>query len=171
MRKQFSSVAELIDHDICAMLASNEFDDALWLLLCGFVDSPSDLYRYDPPVRVYYASRLLQWEVGNGGFAQAAYNIPDWFDLAAQGYEALKRPQAAQLIREAIKLLPAERDTLKRKGLYTATIGRDFDHFRESRITALDDRIPQDDWEIDDQRVEYVRKHRDAFRKVGTHET
>ena len=166
MNHQWKSIRELIDLDEESPMDSDEFDTALWLLLCDKISSPESLQRYELPVSVYYASRFLQWEVGNGGFAQAAYNIPEWFRLAADGYAKLEKPNAAQLIKDAMKLLPGERDELERKGLFAATIGSVFDHFRESRMAALDDRIPEDEWWIDHERVAYVRKHRDAFRAL-----
>lgn len=166
MNERFTSIAELIDFDDNSAMDVDEFDTALWLLLCDKITSPDDLQSYELPVRVYYASRLLQWEVGNGGFAQAAYNIPEWFALAADGYKILGKPKAAQLIQDAMKLLPHEQNELKQKGLFAGTIGEVFAHFRQSRMAALDERIPEDEWEIDHERVAYVRKHRDAFRLV-----
>jgi hypothetical protein len=41
-----------------------------------------------------------------------------------------------------------------------------FRHYSESDMTALDSRIPDDEWWIDEQRVAYVRKNRDAFRGI-----
>lgn len=61
----------------------------------------------------------------------------------------------------------AERETLGDKGLLASRdVGEVFKHFRESQIAALDKRIPPDEWEIDDERVEFVRRNRDAFRTV-----
>lgn len=146
-------------------MASSEFDDALWLLLCDL--SLRELEQLPPPVRHYFASRYLQWDVGNGGFAQAAYNIPEFFGPAADGYEALGYRDAARLIRDAMKYLPKERAELERKNLLSATIDKVFDHFNESRMAAFDAKIREMPWEIDAERVAYVRKHRDVFRSLG----
>jgi hypothetical protein len=41
-----------------------------------------------------------------------------------------------------------------------------FRHFSESDMATLDTRIPDDEWYIDEERVAYVRKNRDAFRGI-----
>jgi hypothetical protein len=173
----FTTVDALFDHDEASPLEWNTFDDELWSLLCGRIADPSEFDNYPRPVRVYIATRWLQWEVGNGGFAQAAYNGPEWFEMAAIGYADLGKPKAVALIKEALQMLSNERDTLMRKGLNDITLlqrteGQDkaiqevFRHFTESDMAALDDRIPDDEWWIDEQRVAYVRKNRDAFRGI-----
>jgi len=167
MKPDFTSVAALIAHDETSPMERDNFDDALWLLLCEKVTSPEDLEAFRPPVGVYFASRYLEWEVGNGGFAQAAYNIPGWFELAAIGYAALGKPKAVQLIREAQALLTNERKVSENKGLLNgAAIGDVFSHFNESSMAVLDTRIPEDEWWIDDERVDYVRNNKDAFRQI-----
>jgi hypothetical protein len=111
------------------------------------------------------------------GFAQAAHNIPEWFEMAAIGYAALGKPKAVALIKEAPQMLSNERDILMRKGidgfaLLYRTQGHDktfhevFRQFSESDMAALDARIPGDEWWIDEQRVAYVRKIRNAFRDI-----
>lgn len=173
----FATVAALFHQDEASPLEWTTFDDELWGLLCEKITDPSEFDNYPRPVSVYFASRWLQWEVGNGGFAQAAYNGPEWFEMAAIGYADLGKPKAAALIKEALQMLSNERDTLMRKGLNDAALlqrtkGQDeairevFRHFSESDMTALDDRIPDDEWWIDEQRVAYVRKNRDAFRGI-----
>jgi len=167
MKLPFKSISALIDYDATSPMDSGEFDDNLWILLCKKIGSPKDLEAFRHPVAVYYASRLLEWEVGNGGFAQAVYNIPDWFEYAAIGYAALGKRKAVQLIRDALALLKGEREDLKEKRLLDGTtIGELFAHFSESRMIELDKRIPEDEWWIDDERIEYVRKNKDAFREV-----
>lgn len=152
-----------MEADEVSALKSTEFDDELWLLLTDRISSPEAAAECPAPVAVYFASRLLQWDVGNGGFAQAAYNIPEWFPLAEAGYRALGRLDSAALIREAIRMLPLERANLKRKGLMSETIGQVFQHFQGSRMARLDKRIVEADWYIDDERVAYVRRHRHVF--------
>jgi len=167
MRRLFTNIDALLDQDEASPLERGTFDDALWLLLSGRITDPSQLDNYPHPVGVYLASRWLQWEVGNGGFAQAAYNIPEWFEMAAIGYAALGKPKAVALIKEALQMLSSERDILMRKGLLNDTTIREvFRHFSESDMAALDARIPDDEWEIDEERVAYVRKNRDAFRGI-----
>lgn len=64
-------------------------------------------------------------------------------------------------------LLPEEEEELERRGLYRATIGRVFEHFRNGRMAALDARIVSADWEIDELRVVNVRQHRAVFATSG----
>jgi hypothetical protein len=160
---KFKSVRELLEQDAQSPLPSSEFDDQLWLLLSRRIQNLQDLHNIAPEIGIYYASRYLQWEVGNGGFAQAAYNIPEWFASAADGYEALGKAKSAALIRKAMKLLPAERLDLEDKGLFRATIGRVFEHFSKSRMVRLDELIDSEDWYVDSDRVEYVRSNRNSF--------
>jgi hypothetical protein len=173
----FTTIDALLDQDEALPLKWSTFDDELWMLLSGRITDPSQFDNYPRPVGVYLASRWLQWEVGNGGFAQAAYNRPEWFEMAAIGYAALGKLKAVALIKEALQMLSNERDTLRRKGLDNfallyRTEGHDktyrevFRHFRESDMAVLDTRIPDDEWWIDEERVAYARKNRDAFRGI-----
>jgi hypothetical protein len=169
MNRRFTTVDGLLDQDEASPLEWSTFDDELWLLLSERITSPSQLAGHPPPVAVYFASRWLGWEVGNGGFAQAAYNIPEWFEMAAAGYAALGKPNAVALIKDALQILSKEREILERKGLLSNPqiklheISR---HFNESDMNALDAQIPDDEWWIDEERVAYVRKNRAAFRGI-----
>jgi hypothetical protein len=165
--RQFDTIAALFDEDAARPMSLSDLDDALWLLLIAKIAEPAELARYEPPVGVYLASRWLESEVGNGGFAQAAYNIPQWFELAEAAYAALGKRRAAALIRDARRLLPAELALLDAKRLRDgATIEEVFRHFDESALAALDQQIPEDEWWIDDERIEYARRHQSSFRKV-----
>ena len=163
----FTTVDALFDQDEASPLEWSTFDDELWSLLCERITDPSECDSYPRQVRVYFATRWLQWEVGNGGFAQAAFNIPEWFEMAAIGYAALGKPNAVALIKEALQMLSNERDTLMRNGLLNdTTIHEVFRHFSETDMAALDSRIPENEWWIDEERVAYVRKNRGAFRGI-----
>jgi hypothetical protein len=83
------TLQEVLEDDLESQIADGELDDAVWLDLSKEITVPSELQRFELPVTVYFASRLLQWEVGNGGYAQAAINVPEWFELAALGYRKL----------------------------------------------------------------------------------
>jgi Domain of unknown function (DUF4375) len=147
-KSRFSSVAELLQTDAAETLDDGEFDDQLWLLLTSRIESPADLRGLPAEVGVYYASRLLQWEVDNGGFAQAAGNIPEWFSLAEAGYLALGKSKAAVLIRKARGFLSEDDDELS---------------MREDMFEQLDAELSKLEWEIDVDRVRYVRQHRSVF--------
>src|SRR5262245_16504240 len=108
MKSKYASIAALMQADERGELEDTVFDDELWTFVANKVGGPEDRERFADPVIVYFASRYLEWEVGNGGFAQAAYNIPEWFPLAAWSYDALGLEKAGDVIREASALLPKE---------------------------------------------------------------
>lgn len=142
----YKSVKALLDADSKTPLEASTFDDELWLLLNAKIDNPNDLKKYPEAVGVYFSSRYVQWEVGNGGFVQAAENVPEWLAPAASSYQALGKPKSAALIRKAMSIIQtASESTL------------------EAQREALDQEIPADEWEIDDERVEFVRDHRSDF--------
>ena len=147
-KPKYPSIQALFAADASAPLADSELDDQLWLLLCNRIRSPIDLDGQPSAVAVYYSSRLLQWEVGNGGFAQAAYNVPDWFSHAATAYEVLGRKPFSLLILEALKLIPSDPDALEAL---------------EGAFEELDGQLDGIDWEIDELRISYVRSQRSAF--------
>ncbi|MBI3854462.1 MAG: DUF4375 domain-containing protein [Planctomycetes bacterium] len=155
-----------MDEDERSPLPLKELDDALWLLLLDRISSIEDVPRFPRPVLLYFASRYVQWDVGNGGFAQAAYNIPEWFGLAREWYRVMGKTSSESLLEEALRLIPDEAAEHGKKGLRHGTIAEVFAHFDESRMSALDERIISRDWEIDDERVEYVRRNRDSFLQV-----
>src|SRR5512134_3828974 len=88
-----------------------DFDDAVWGVLCNIVDfdAPDSIVTLPEPVWVYFTTRLLEWEVGNGGFAQAVMNIPDWFELAVKGNEIFGKPHLAAFIRSVAEFSIGER--------------------------------------------------------------
>lgn len=145
----YQSLTALLDADAKTPLDADDFDEELWLLLTKKIDRPDDLTKYPAAVGVYFASRCVQWEVDNGGFVQAAENVPAWFPLAASGYQTLGKPKSAALITKAMAILrTASDDSL------------------ESQLEALNKEIPADEWSIDGDRVEYARKHRRDFALV-----
>ena len=130
MRHKFTSVAALMDADERGELDDSTLDDELWVFLNERISTPQDGSHFPKPVLLYYASRYVQWEVGNGGFAQAAYNIPEWFELGSLGYDELGLHRFAALIREAMALLPGE----NRETTFDAEeIGELFEQFAESK--------------------------------------
>jgi hypothetical protein len=125
-------------------LSDVEFDDLLWCFMIdrgGPVEHPE---KSSGPVRDYVASRWMEWEVGNGGFAQAAYNIPDWFDAAADGYTAVGLPRAAARIRAARELIDEGKAQFTRGP--QATIKKVFAEFVESDLTELDEGLDAIGW-------------------------
>ncbi len=129
--------------------------DALWVAACGLkIPVPTD--GQIDPVTVYFATNVLELQVSNGGFAQAAMNVPEWFETAARSYELLDRPKLAAFVREA-----AEVERLERKRIDAARAGGledAFAYFREETFHTFDDRLEEVGWwENDELRLAYVR--------------
>ncbi len=140
------------------------FDDVLHTVLSYHLMDLGDLNAAPRPVALFYAARTLEFDVGNGGFAQAAYNYPDWFGLAAEGYRAFDLPLAAERIEKARTLLPGERR------LFTATrIGHLFEQFQESRLAKLDSDLDGCGWWAIEARIAYAVRHKDSFLAPGYH--
>jgi hypothetical protein len=160
MKNKYESIAALMELDERGELEDTQFDDELWMFVANQMGGPEDRERFADPVVVYFASRFLEWEVGNGGFAQAAYNIPEWFPLAAWGYDQLGLEKAGDLIREAISLLSKE----NRENTFTASdIGELFSQFSESELAKLDKRLDECGWWAMETRLKYVRENRASF--------
>ncbi|MFY7940757.1 MAG: DMP19 family protein, partial [Burkholderiaceae bacterium] len=132
-------------------------DDLLWYFMTergGPAESPDNSTG---PIRDYVASRLIEWEVGNGGFAQAAYNCPEWLEAAAQGYDRLALPKAAERIREACRHIANEpNEFTKEPG---TTIEKVFSEFSESNLSKLDEGLNEIGWWAIEKRIAYVRKN------------
>jgi hypothetical protein len=154
------TLKELMEADAKGEVSDEDFDTWLWLILCERIASVQDLAKWPEPVQTYFASRNLQWEVGNGGFAQAAMNIPEWFQEAAKGYERLGKPRCAALIQDAMRILESERSRLTAAG---ATLEKAFEYFDDSPFDSIDDRLDEVGWWSDKDRIDYVRNHRAAF--------
>jgi hypothetical protein len=163
---RFADVKTLMDADESRPLEDDDFDTELWKLLCDRVESLDSLKEWPPEVIAYYASRLMEWEVGNGGFAQAAYNIPDWFAPAAEGYEMLDLPAAAERIRVAQELALGDREKFSFLRRRQARIHKVFQAFEESRLNELNGGLDALGWWATDTRLAFVRRNRPAFRRI-----
>jgi len=108
-----ASLRELLEQDAVTPLDDDDFDHAVFCGLLDRISTPRDLEQFPPQVGFYFASRLLQNDVCNGGFAQAAFNMPEWFDLAAAGYRALGKNRSAEIIQEVKDLLPGNEEAVR----------------------------------------------------------
>jgi len=158
----YPTLRELLSADSRGEVTIETLDDLLWYFLTG-TDGPHDNPAGHPaPVVHYFASKLMEFEVGNGGFAQAAYNIPEWFDMAADGYDAIGAPACAGRVRQAKNLVEQENKRFSRGP--DATIGQVFSEFAESELGKFDEGLDEIGWwDVDKKRIAYVRAHRDAF--------
>jgi hypothetical protein len=162
----FESITALMKADAAGSLSDEELDRYLNWFLVRILQDPVDCAGVPEPVVTYWATGMIQADVLNGGFAQAAYNIPEWFGLAAEGYSRLDRPAAAERIRQAAQLSQRELQTvswLRRRG---AQIGAIFRHFQQSSLKALDRNLYEIGWDVTEQRRQLVRENRDAFAQL-----
>jgi hypothetical protein len=140
-----------------------EFDDVLWLLTADRVYRHKELKELPPPVLHYFACRLVEREVGNEGFAQAAYNALDWFEAAAAGYEAIGCAQAASRIRLVAAASELEALGLGLTGDQQEEVAGVFAPFAESRVKEFDDGLDEIGWWAMERRLAYVLGHQEAF--------
>ena len=126
----------------------------------------NDFPRWPESVRFFYACYDLNFQVGNGGFPQAAYNVPELIPVAQKAMEHFGCMEAAALCQEAVSMLPAELVEHLAKGLsINKSLQNVFDHFTESRMAELDGRIPREFW-VDDKLQELVQRTRKDFESV-----
>jgi Domain of unknown function (DUF4375) len=161
MGRRWESTA-LTVQDI-ASLPDDELDDWLWTRLCRVVGagSAASIGALPQPQRAYFATRLFEWEVMNGGLHQYFFNHPDpgLLDLVLDGYRLLGLDDQATVVREVVAPL-AEREAGWRDSLRDGTTIETFmASYVESALPELDDRIEAHDAE----RVRFVRSQPDAF--------
>lgn len=151
----------LTETDI-ASLEDTELDDRVWARLLSLVDpgDPEALMVLPPGVRAYLATRLFEWEVGNGGLHQYFFNYPspDLLTLVLDGYSCLGLPDARRVVEELVAPV-AEAESAWRESLRDGTIEGFFASYPESRLPSYDDRIGYHD----DVRVGYLRAHPELF--------
>ena len=144
------SVGDVIAADEAKRMSDEDFDDALWLALCGQISSANDLAPFPSGVRMYFATRMVECEIGNGGFGQLFDNgYDEYLEDAKAGYRVLGDEPSVALLERA----EAMRD--------------DF-----AMLDALDQEINGAPWNgvpwSDSARIAYVRDHRDEFRNTSS---
>jgi len=156
------SLHEVLDQDALSPIDDDDFDHEVFCALLDRISTPKDAERFPPPVGFYFASRMLQNDVCNGGFAQAAFNMPEWFALAASGYEVLGKHQWAQIILEVKDLLPGNEEAVRR---LQADENKWEEYFSDHMFQVYDQLIlDSEDWEVDTERTAYLRANREAFK-------
>jgi hypothetical protein len=160
----FESIGALMTADAAGSLSDDEFVRHLgWFLGRLPPHTAADCHGLPGPILVYWATGLMEYNVLNGGFAQAAYNIPDWFELAASGYERLGRPRAAERIRQAAELALTERASVSWLKRRRAEIRAIFGHFGQSALKKLDGDLDEIGWNVRTARIQLARSHRAEF--------
>lgn len=122
--------------------------------------------RWPESVQFFYACYDINYQVGNGGFAQAAYNIPQLLPVAKRAFEQFGREKAADLCLRAVAMLPAELQAQLAKGLKDRpSLDEVFKHFDESKMAVLDQDLPEEFW-ADDALQRLVERNRTAFESI-----
>jgi len=156
------SIRAILEKDEKEPMDDHDLDDAIWLSLCERISSPEHLKHFQPQVAVFYASYLMEHEVGNGGFAQAALNIPEWFELAAEAYRALGKSAVASLIMKVYQQL-SKNEEIARK-FRSGEIQWE-DYFADHSFNVYNKLVYEsNEWEITTERIAYVRANREAFK-------
>ena len=143
----------------------DELDDSLWLSLTDRIGDPASLAGLPEPVGVYFATRLVEWDVLNGGVAQVLINNVEWLPRALDGYRVLQLEAPTGFFAEVVTL--AERNVSTIAAAREGDVVEEFMALAESpEIAALDARLEQsaDELSCDGARVAYVRANRGAFR-------
>jgi hypothetical protein len=119
-------------------------------------------------VRQFYALYDFNFQVGNGGFAQAAYNVPYLFPIVLNTFENLGLEDAAAICRKALAMLPGEIKSQIEKGIIdTDSLEDVFEHFDDSELAELDEAIPDEFW-ADDKLQQLAQENQDAFLSIDS---
>jgi hypothetical protein len=130
-------------------LPDDELDDSVWLDLAdriGRLDEGS-FDRLAAPVRAFYATRVFEWQVGNGGLYQFFLNYDHlpWFITAVlDGYTALGLEDQRQVLeREVLPVAgTSDEQQLRDSERRSPSLGwRSVPPGERSRLNALDHRI------------------------------
>jgi Domain of unknown function (DUF4375) len=144
-----------------ASLPDAELDDWLWTRLCDLVDgSVASVGGLPEAQRAYYATRLFEREVMNGGLHQYFFNNPEpgLLDLVLDGYRVLGLERQTAVVRELVAPL-ARREASWRDSLRDGTVETFMESYVESALPKVDPRIEEHDAE----RLRFVRSLPYAF--------
>jgi Domain of unknown function (DUF4375) len=87
-------------------LVDDDLDDRVWCRLSSLIDylDASQIASEDADVAAYLATRVFEWEVGNGGLHQYFFNFPDPDHLALVlgGYDHLGLAEARHVIEDVV---------------------------------------------------------------------
>lgn len=156
----YASLDQFEDRDLIEHIATAIYD--------LFEDESCNPFEWPTAVLNFYTLYDLNFQVGNGGFAQAAYNVPELLPQAVKAFNALGKPQAASFIEEIVQLMPKELQEHLEKGLdETSDIQDVFDHFVESDLAQFDEKEPDEFW-VDDALHQYALAHQDVFQSMDT---
>jgi hypothetical protein len=145
-----------------------EFIEQIASALYERVEELPAIEEWPAPVRQFYALYDFNFQVGNGGFAQAAYNVPYLFPIVLNTFEILGLEDAAAICRKALAMLPDEINSQIEKGIIdTDSLEDVFEHFDDSELAELDEAIPDEFW-ADDKLQQLAQENQDAFLSVDS---
>jgi hypothetical protein len=145
-----------------------EFIERIASALYERVEDLPPMEEWPAPVRQFYALYDFNYQVGNGGFAQAAFNVPELFPIVVQAFDDFGLRDAAATCRRALAMLPAEISAQIEKGIIdTDSLEEVFEHFDDSEMQSLDENIPDEFW-ADDKLQELAQANREAFLSVDS---
>lgn len=146
-----TSLADVFAADDATAMTDDELDYAIFFSLFGQIDNAEDLATHPVGVQMFFAIKLIEGEVGNGGFAQVFANeVDDFIPYARRGYLMLGDEASADL-------------------LEAAASHSDDEEFLDSLDERLDEppwngKVP---WSVG-ARIRYAREHREDFLPFGT---
>jgi hypothetical protein len=165
MAKYRRSLAKILSEHVDAPY-DPEHREFVESIASALYERHEDFSRWPESVRFFYACYDLNHQVGNGGFAQAAYNVPHLIPVAQKAFEHFGRMKAAALCQQANSMLPAELAEHLAKGFTgTESLQNVFDHFSESAMADLDECVPDEFW-ADDKLQELVQQNRKDFESI-----
>jgi hypothetical protein len=145
-----------------AVLDDENLDDWVWSRWATYADTwdPESLAALPEGVCAYLATRLFEWEVGNGGLHQYFFNYPspELLDLVLDGYSFLGLDDARAVVATVVEPVAA-REQEWRESLRDGSIETFFASYPASNLPEHDDRIEFHDTE----RIRYVRANATLF--------
>ena len=137
-------------------------DEHLWNRTCRLAPSGAgeDVATMPAGARAFHATRLFEWEVGNGGLHQFFFNHPEpeIIEAVAEGYEVFGVPESARVIRDLVAPLAA-RESEWRESLRDGRIETFFDSYPQSQLDQFGGRVGRHDIE----RLAYVQANPESF--------
>ena len=159
------NISESFDAYVKGLTEIEDLDTDIWCAILDATGESVDDYKKLPrSVQLFYASRYLEWEVANGGFPQAAYNIPGLFALAREWYSMEGLNEAASIIEQAEQLIRDGEAEFKTP--CGGDIGELFEEFLDSRLSALSSPAWECGLDATEARVKYAIRNRGDFESI-----
>ena len=126
-----------------------QFSEKLASLLYRRFNEENDFLTWPDPVKIYYACYDMNFQVGSGGFEQAAFNIPSLFKWAAIGYNELGLEKYAQVLIKVTESVSKEKQN------------------PEIDLSEYDYVTEEEEWWLGENLNNYARSHSEQFISLG----